>query len=243
MDNRKIQFTFEGLENVIAMFKNSRYICRKNLYHNIKSYARCISGNVLDFGCGSKPYKELFAHCKSYVGCDIQISGHDHKNEEIDYYYNGKKLPFSDQTFDWIFSSEVFEHIFNLDEILDELNRVLVHGGGMLVTVPFVWNEHEIPYDCARYTSFGIKMILEKHGFEILELKKSSIGIEAIAQIILIYLNGVIWEISFRNRYVSSVLRSVILCPIILITMILAKLFPYGNDFYLNNIVLCKKVS
>lgn len=117
-------------EGVFAFFFNSRYIVRKNLYFHIKELAKCAEGDILDFGCGSKPYKELFSHCKSYVGCDIETSGHDHAKEKIDYYYDGKTLPFADGTFDWIFSSEVFEHVFNLDEILDELNRVLVHGGG-----------------------------------------------------------------------------------------------------------------
>lgn len=128
---QKSEFVFSFPLNIIAIFLNPLYIIRKNLYYYINFYSKQMQGNVLDFGCGSKPYKELFAHCTSYVGCDIQTSGHDHKNEEIDYYYDGKKLPFADQTFDWIFSSEVFEHIFNLDEILDELNRTLVHGGGI----------------------------------------------------------------------------------------------------------------
>jgi len=39
----------------------------------------------------------------------------------------------------------------------------------MLMTAPFVWDEHSQPYNYARYSSFGLKFILEKHGFEILE--------------------------------------------------------------------------
>jgi len=37
------------------------------------------------------------------------------------------------------------------------------------MTAPFVWDEHSQPYNYARYSSFGLKFILEKHGFEILE--------------------------------------------------------------------------
>ncbi len=51
----------------------------------------------------------------------------------------------------------------------------------MLITVPFVWNEHEIPYDFGRYTSFGIIDLLQKNGFEIIELRKSTCYVEALA--------------------------------------------------------------
>lgn len=51
---------------------------------------------------------------------------------------------------------------FHIQEIVKELNRVLKENGEMLITVPFVWNEHEIPYDFGRYTSFGIIDLLQK---------------------------------------------------------------------------------
>lgn len=41
----------------------------------IASLSACIAkygkGAVLDIGCGNKPYKSLFDHCESYIGCDI----------------------------------------------------------------------------------------------------------------------------------------------------------------------------
>tara|TARA_B110000971_G_scaffold162379_1_gene166021 strand:- start:1316 stop:1462 length:147 start_codon:yes stop_codon:yes gene_type:complete len=40
--------------------------------------------------------------------------------------YDGKKLPFKDSSFDYIFLSEVLEHVFNINEIMSELNRVLI---------------------------------------------------------------------------------------------------------------------
>ena len=41
------------------------------------------------------------------------------------------------------------------------------------MTIPFVWDEHEQPYDFARYSSFGIKSLLEKHGFHVQKQMKS----------------------------------------------------------------------
>ena len=52
------------------------------------------------------------------------------------------------------------------------------------MTVPFVWDEHEQPYDYARYSSFGLKHILNENGFEVIEQRKSNNGIEVIFQLL-----------------------------------------------------------
>jgi hypothetical protein len=48
---------------------------------------------VLDFGCGSKPYRQYFTAAGSYTSIAIEVSGYNHKNEEIDVYYDGKVIP------------------------------------------------------------------------------------------------------------------------------------------------------
>ncbi|MEI9999016.1 MAG: methyltransferase domain-containing protein [Verrucomicrobiota bacterium] len=62
-----------------------------------------------------------------------------------------------DARFNAVVSTEVLEHLFNYDEILSELWRVLRPNGRLFLTTPFIWPEHEQPYDCARHTSFGLK--------------------------------------------------------------------------------------
>ena len=50
--------------------------------------------------------------------------------------YDGVTIPFGDSTFDVIFSSNVLEHVKNLDALLDECARVLKPGGAMYHIVP-----------------------------------------------------------------------------------------------------------
>jgi SAM-dependent methyltransferase len=90
----------------------------------------------------------------------------------------------------------VFEHVFNPSEFLREINRVTKIGGLFLITVPFVWDEHEQPYDYARYSSFGLKHILSENGFEIVEHRKSNNGLEVIFQLI----NAYISKVTFTER-------------------------------------------
>lgn len=235
---RESQFTFERANLWTAFWTCPFFFVRKNLYTNIKHYAPKMCGKILDFGCGAKPYRGLFVNCTDYVGVDIEESGHSHISEQIDCYYDGKKLPFEDNYFDNIFSSEVFEHISNLDQILDELYRVLKVDGLLLVTVPFVWNEHEIPYDFNRFTQFGIEKCLKKHGFTIVESRKSTNYLEVVYQMKAEY-----YRYQFRNM--SPRIRHIVQRTIIsfqtLKGIIMSRILPVNWSLFADNIVMCKK--
>lgn len=70
----------------------------------------------------------------------------------------------------------------------------------LLITVPFVWDEHEQPHDFARYTSFGLRHLLEKSGFEIIEHRKSVCDIRVVFQL----LNGYIYKkTATKNGYIN----------------------------------------
>ena len=239
---RKAHFDFSGKYKYIALFTNPAFFVRKNLYYGIKSFAPAMKGKVLDFGCGAKPYQQLFNRCTKYIGCDVEISGHDHSNEVIDKYYDGKHLPFENEYFDSVFSSEVFEHVENLEEIMLELNRVVKKGGYMLVTVPFIWKEHEVPYDYRRFTSFGIKKFLTDYGFEIIECKKLTSSFEAISQLRISYIREIVNDIT-KNRTVRIICQRIIITPMIIMSIILGTLFPQKDNLYIDNIVLCRKIS
>jgi SAM-dependent methyltransferase len=156
-----------------AMF-NPLFLLRRSLRAEILGFSGEITGKVLDFGCGSKPYLELFAQATDYVGVDLIESVHPHEGINADYFYDGKTLPFPDSTFDGIVCFEVLEHVFNVDEILLELYRVTKPAGKILISVPFVFREHEKPFDFARYTSFGLQHILLKSGFLTLQTRKTT---------------------------------------------------------------------
>ncbi len=236
---RKSQFDFNGINNAVAVLTNPFYFVRKNLFKNIQEFSSLFDGKVLDFGCGAKPYKDLFKKCSEYIGCDIATSGHDHINEQIDVFYNGETIPFEDGYFDNIFTSEVFEHVFNLDTILDELYRVLKPGGYMLATVPFIWNEHEIPFDYGRYTSYGIQSLLKRHGFKIVQLKKSTNYIEMIYQLKMEYVRYEIFKVG--NPTIRHFLQRILIAPLAIMGSIMQLILPENQSFYGDNIVLCKK--
>lgn len=216
------------------------YLTRNRLLKVIAENANDLQGVMMDFGCGSKPYKSLF-HVEKYVGVDFENPGHSHVKEQIDVFYDGKTLPFENNYFDSVFSSEVFEHIFNLDEILKEIHRVLKPGGKMFMTCPFSICEHEVPHDFARYSSFAIKYLLEKNGFQIIRQYKTGNNVETIYQLWLMYIHQHITPYVRKIPILRSVFRFVTYTSLNCFALFFSSILPNRQDLYLNNAVLCKK--
>lgn len=221
----------------IGIFINPFYFARKGLYKHISELSKNIRGKVLDIGCGQKPYESLFDNV-TYIGLELDTP-ENRKFKKADIYYDGKTMPFPDKYFDSIVCNQVFEHVFNPQEFLKEVNRILKLGGIILMTVPFVWDEHEQPYDYARYSSFGLKYILTQNGFEILEHRKVNNGVEVIFQLI----NAYIYKITFTdNKYINILTNILLIAPLNIIGIFLSKILPKNNDLYLDNVILAKKV-
>ena len=60
--------------------------------------------------------------------------------------------------------SQVLEHVQNAEHAMAEIARVLRPGGRALITVPFLYPTHEMPYDFWRYTHLGLRSLVERHG-------------------------------------------------------------------------------
>jgi SAM-dependent methyltransferase len=220
-------------------FSHPYYFTRKGLFKALCQLAGELEGKLMDFGCGRKPYKSLFK-VESYIGVDFYNEGHPHDNEQIDVFYDGKNIPFEPDTFDSILCSEVFEHLFNLPELLPQLYTVLKPGGKMLITCPFIWPLHEKPYDFARYTPFALRQMLEKCGFDILIEERSGNFFLAICQLRVAYLHDIVFSKLKFKPFVYIAYKIVI--PVINYTgAFFNKLFPVNQDVYLNNITVVQK--
>lgn len=225
--------------DILGLFINPFYFARKSLYNNVSSIASYITGDTLDIGCGKKPYKHLFQTNK-YIGIEVEQEGHDHTNEDVDVFYDGNRIPFDNSSFDSAITSQVLEHVFTPDAFLTEINRVLKPKGYLLLTVPFVWDEHEQPYDYARYSSFGLKSLLEKNGFEITVHIKSLNDMRVIFQLINVYIFKK--TIKLRSNPVSNIIASFFLNSWVnLLGLIFGLILPKNDDLYLDNVIIARK--
>jgi len=223
----------------LGLFINPFFLTRKELYKYLKKLSPDVSGIILDVGCGNKPYQKLF-HYQEYIGIDVAKSGHDHENSEVDVYYDGKIIPFNDQHFDSIITTQVLEHVFEPEPLFKEMNRVLKDNGILLITVPFIWDEHEQPYDFARYSSFGMQYLIRKSGFRMLKNFKTLNNFSVIFQLANCYFHKVLTRRKFLINYLFL---SIIITLNNFLGLLFSFILPKNNDLYLDNIILAQKTE
>ncbi|RIK41060.1 MAG: class I SAM-dependent methyltransferase [Chloroflexi bacterium] len=125
---------------------------------------------VLDAGAGDGRYRHLFLHTQ-YEATDF---GQVHKHyvfERLDFLSDLRHLPVAEDYYDQVICSQVLEHINEPAQMLQQLHQVLKPGGTLWLSTPLFYAEHETPHDYFRYTQFGLRYLLEKSGFDILQLE------------------------------------------------------------------------
>jgi SAM-dependent methyltransferase len=221
-----------------GIFVNPFYFARAGLADAMKAYAPSLKGRLLDVGCGTEPYRELFT-VSAYIGLDIDSPVSRQRNI-ADYFYDGEKFPFENASFDSVLCNEVLEHVFNPDEFIREIARILKPGGKILLTVPFVWDEHEQPFDYARYSSFGLRALLEKQGLNVMQ--QSKLGTDAA--ILFQLANAYLFKITQNSsRITQLLLAGSVMALINLLGLLARRLLPDNPDLYLDNVVLAEKVA
>ena len=223
------QMFFPG---ALGLLVNPFWIARRALLRGVASLSSTLEGRLLDIGCGTKPYRSLF-DVDDYVGLEIDRP----ETRELgiaDAFYDGKLFPFPDESFDSIVCSQVLEHVFEPEAFLDEVARVLKPGGHFLFTVPFVWDEHEQPWDFARYTSFGLRALFDRHGLQIAHHTKLVDDASLMFQLFNAYLFKVL---SKRPTWVKRIANVVVMAPISAIGFLVGRLLPSHPDLYLDQVV------
>ena len=138
------------------------------LEETLSSFAAKKYGSVLDFGAGHSPYR-CFFDCERYVTVDIE----QNQEQNIDHVIGvGESIPCEDDSFDLVICMDVLEHCPDTFATLSELRRVLKKEGLLLVLVPFLYREHEMPADFHRFTSVGMAKALGDVGMRGIEVYK-----------------------------------------------------------------------
>lgn len=140
------------------------------------------AGALLDVGCGTMPYRALFPGAHPYEGLEIDQDRH-RANPRVTHLYDGHTFPLANDRYAAILCSQVLEHSFSPERLLAECHRVLRPGGALLLTIPFLWPEHEQPWDSQRFTRFGLHQRLEAAGFQVERMRRLNPGLSALLQL------------------------------------------------------------
>jgi SAM-dependent methyltransferase len=138
---------------------------------------------VLDLGAGDAPYRELFGHT-SYMTSDWEKSVHA-GGRRADIVASAAALPIESSSIGIVLCTQVLEHVADPGEVLHECLRVLEPHGRLALTVPLVWQLHELPHDYYRYTPAGIEHLLSQAGFVDIEIRARNDSFTTLAQLML----------------------------------------------------------
>jgi SAM-dependent methyltransferase len=145
---------------------------------------RHVCGRLLDLGCGNVP---LYGMYRDLVTENICVDWEQtfHPNCHVDQLVNlNGALPFADEEFDTILSTDVLEHIARPESAWAEMCRVLRPGGKLVLTTPFFYWLHEEPHDYQRYTAHKLRLCCADHNLDIVELNAYGGAPEVIFDIV-----------------------------------------------------------
>lgn len=165
-----IYFSDEYSENSYP-YKLCKYI-GENYFYKVESGRRVCSGKLLDVGSGKG--NQLVA----FKRCNYQVAGLDKRREcievlkdfiikECDLEY--ESFPYEDNSFDWVFSKSVLEHVSNTDNIVQEVLRVLKPGGRTVLMTPAWESQYKFFWDdythVKAFTKKGLQNALKINGY------------------------------------------------------------------------------
>lgn len=144
-----------------------------------------VRGEVLDVGCGEMPFRDHLGVETRYTGLDVpQADAFGMRRHPDILPFDGRRIPFPDDSFDCVLCTEVLEHAEDPAELVDEMRRVLRPGGVLLATVPFSARVHHAPHDYHRFTRFRLASLFA--GFTGLEIVERGDDVAVIANKLIV---------------------------------------------------------
>jgi len=139
----------------------------------IRRFGLIPGARLLDAGCGRGDFLRAFADAGiAACGLDREPAGAKTAEGIAVKYADLEKdsFPFSDGTFDVVFSKSVLEHLFNPEKFMAECRRVLKPGGRIIILTPDWVSQMKIFFDDYThrqpYTPSGLKDLLDIFEFK-----------------------------------------------------------------------------
>ncbi len=142
---------------------------KRKVFEVIQDLQLPVKGVALDFGCGNGVFTEIIRQAlPSWKIYGTDISEKAIENAKIRYpectFLKAGELDISQRKFNFIFTNHVFEHVFNLSEVFNQMNKYLKPKSSMLHFLP-CGNRGSYEYNICLLRKDGINTEIENRFF------------------------------------------------------------------------------
>jgi 2-polyprenyl-3-methyl-5-hydroxy-6-metoxy-1,4-benzoquinol methylase len=174
--------TSKGLVN--NMYQRARKYTIKRKLKLVTKVSSKQQGNLLDLGCGTG---EFLNTCKE-AGWKVQGIEPSPDAREFGAKEYGLQVheinnwqPFADNSFDVVTAWHVLEHVYQIEETIRQVKRILSPSGTFIVALPNCssadaafykqyWAAYDVPRHIWHFTPKDVKALFEKQGFTLQEV-------------------------------------------------------------------------
>lgn len=206
---------------------------KKGEYHafnTIISLAKKTKNPVfIDIGAGRQWYRnKVEPFLSKYISLDHPTLS-KHYNSQIDVLADiDKKINFKNNFFDLALMIEVFEHLKNPGQAVNNIKKILKKNAFLVIHSFNNYPPHGFPPNYQRFTPMGLKNLLEQNGFKVTQI----ITFGNIFEVIAVYLNVFLRPFIF-------------LYPITIFINFLAIIFGHlkKTDFSISYLIVAKRLA
>jgi trans-aconitate methyltransferase len=142
---------------------------KRKVFEVIQELALPEVGEALDFGCGNGVLTEIIRQAlPSWKIYGTDLSNNAIENAKIRYpecvFFKADSQDYQEKKFYFAFTNHVFEHVFNLTEVFDQLNEYLKPESSMLHFLP-CGNEGSYEHSVCMLRKDGINKDMENRFF------------------------------------------------------------------------------